>query len=35
MQRLHDDDLTGHLIEKMVEGTGEKWDMLVVPAIKD
>jgi len=35
MQRTHDDDLCGHLIGKMEEGTGEKWDMIILPAIAE
>lgn len=31
MQRLHEDDLTGHLEEKMKDG-GERYEMLVLPA---
>jgi len=33
MQRLHDDDLTGHLLAKMLEWTGEKFEHLCIPAI--
>lgn len=33
MQRLHNDDLCGHLLEKERRGTGEKRDKLVIPAI--
>lgn len=33
MQRVHDDDLTGHLIEKMREWTWEVFDVLSIPAI--
>jgi len=35
MQRLHDDDLTGHLLELERLGTGEKWDKIIVPAIAE
>lgn len=35
MQRLHDNDLTGHLLEAEAEGTGEKWEKLIIPAIID
>jgi predicted phage terminase large subunit-like protein len=32
MQRTHEDDLCGHLLAKMEEGTGEDWDVLCLPA---
>ncbi len=35
MQRLHDDDLTGHLLELESQGIGEKWEKLIIPAIID
>lgn len=35
MQRLHDDDLTWHLLELEKNGTGEKWEKLIIPAIVD
>jgi hypothetical protein len=35
MQRLHDDDLTGHLLELERLGTGEKWEKLIIPAIAE
>jgi predicted phage terminase large subunit-like protein len=31
MQRLHDDDLTGHLVEKMKEDGAEQYEHLVLP----
>lgn len=33
MQRTHEDDLCGHVMEKMRNGTGEHWDTLILPAI--
>lgn len=33
MQRVHQNDLCGSLIQKMQDGTGEKWDILEFPAI--
>ena len=33
MQRTHEDDLCGMLMEKMKDGTGEHWDTIVLPAI--
>jgi hypothetical protein len=35
MQRLHDDDLCGHLMYKERDGTGEKWEKLIIPAIEN
>lgn len=35
MQRLHDDDLCWHLIEKMNDWTGDKWDIVSIPAIAE
>lgn len=35
MQRLHDDDLTGHLLEAEANWTGEKWEKLIIPAISN
>jgi len=35
MQRLHDDDLTGYLLELERLWTGEKWDKVIVPAIAE
>lgn len=35
MQRLHDDDLTGHLLELESQWLGEKWEKLIIPAIID
>lgn len=33
MQRVHGDDLCGHLLEEMKEGTGYDWKLLSFPAI--
>lgn len=33
MQRLHNDDLCGHLLEQERKGKGEKWEKLVISAI--
>lgn len=33
MQRTHENDLCGHLLEKMEDGTGENWDVISIPAI--
>ena len=33
MQRTHEDDLCGMLLEKMDNGTGEQWDTVILPAI--
>lgn len=35
MQRLHDDDLSGHLMNLEDEGIGEKREKLIIPAIID
>ena len=35
MQRLHDDDLCGHLMELELLGTGEKREKLIIPAIAE
>ena len=35
MQRLHDDDLCWHLIDQELNGTWEKWDKIIVPAIAE
>lgn len=35
MQRLHDDDLCWHLLEEELQGTWEKWDKLIIPAIDE
>ena len=35
MQRLHDDDLTGHLLELESTGQWEKWEKLIIPAIAE
>lgn len=35
MQRLHDDDLTGHLLELEAKGFGDKWEKLIIPAIAE
>lgn len=35
MQRLHDDDLCGFLLEQERLGIGEKWETLVIPAIAE
>lgn len=35
MQRTHENDLCGHLIEKMNNGTGEKFEVLSIPAIAE
>jgi len=31
--RWHEDDLTGHELQKMAEGRGEKWEVINIPAI--
>jgi predicted phage terminase large subunit-like protein len=33
MQRTHEDDLCGYLMEKELAGTGEKWRKIILPAI--
>lgn len=33
MQRVHENDLCGYLLDKMDQGTGEKWTVLSIPAI--
>lgn len=33
--RWHPDDLTGRLLDRMIDGTGEAWDVLRLPAIAD
>lgn len=33
MQRTHEDDLCGHLLSKMQEGSGENWEVVSLPAI--
>lgn len=33
MQRTHEDDLCGYLLEKMKNGSGEKWEQIIIPAI--
>lgn len=35
MQRLHDDDLCGHLLEKERIGVGNKREKVIVPAIAE
>ena len=35
MQRTHENDLCGHLISKMQEGTGQKFDVISIPAIAE
>lgn len=35
MQRTHENDLCGHLIAKMEEGTGQKFEVLSIPAIAE
>lgn len=35
MQRTHEDDLCGHLIEKMKNHTGDDWTVLSMPAIAE
>jgi len=35
MQRLHDDDLTGYLLEKKRLWTWEDWEELIIPAIAE
>lgn len=35
MQRTHEDDLCGHLIEKMKNKTGDDWTVLSLPAIAE
>lgn len=35
MQRVHADDLCGHLIEEMKQGTGYDWKLLSFPAIAE
>jgi len=35
MQRLHDDDLCGHLIDLEDRGIWEKWEKLIIPAIAE
>lgn len=32
MQRLHDDDVTGHIVEKMKEQGADQYELLVLPA---
>jgi predicted phage terminase large subunit-like protein len=32
MQRIHHDDLVGHILEKMKSGDGERYDLLCLPA---
>ena len=35
MQRLHDDDLCGHLMDLEDRGLGDKWEKLIIPAIAE
>jgi|GEM_PF-3580093 len=35
MQRTHEDDLCGHLIERMKNRTGDDWTVLSLPAIAE
>lgn len=35
MQRLHDDDLTWHLLLSQKNWTGDKWETLIIPAIAE
>ena len=35
MQRTHEDDLCGYLVDKMNESTGEDWDQIIVKAIAE
>ena len=35
MQRTHENDLCGFLINKMIEGTGQKYDVVSIPAIAE
>lgn len=32
MQRVHESDLTGHILSKMKDGDGEEFDLLILPA---
>ena len=35
MQRLHDDDLVGSVLDQEATGRGEKWEKLIIPAIAE
>ncbi len=35
MTRWHDDDLTGRLLKKHLEESGENWDLLNLPAVAE
>lgn len=35
MQRLHDDDLTGHLLDLESRLMGDRWEKLIIPAISE